>query len=448
MQNIRFVIIALLVALLSACGSINVEIRPPSGESGTTSTAVSQIEVPTIEANAPTVNTPAVNAPTVNDPTVAAQDVTAPAVSTIEANTPTTTTPEAARPTTTEGDAPQDADTVFASLLEEHGADYAECGFDITAAEACAKPESLGDTDLKQNINIQLILDSSGSMAEQIGGETKLDIAKRTLNQFVGTLPKNANVGLRVYGHTGSNQEQDKALSCQGTELFYPFAPLDAAQFTSAIDSFEPRGWTPIATSLQAAQQDFAAFDGATNTNIIYLVSDGIETCDGDPVAAAKALRESNIQAIVNVIGFNVDAAAAQQLRAAAEAGGGAYFDARNAAELESVFKDNFDWVAWSAYYLCILARGTRADLSNITNVNEFSLCVTTRAASEYVGLVGAINGNRDYQDIRSELIERADERRKKVLADAEQLRQDGLGQVDQQQQDREQLLVTPSPSP
>ena len=43
------------------------------------------------------------------------------------------------------------------------------------------------------------------------------------------------------------------------------------------------------------------------NINIVYIVSDGVETCDGDPVAAAKLLQADNIQAQVNIIGFDVD---------------------------------------------------------------------------------------------------------------------------------------------
>src|SRR5690606_41143319 len=53
-------------------------------------------------------------------------------------------------------------------------------------------------------------------------------------------------------------------------------------------------GWTPVAGALESAKESFAGLDAETNTNLIYLVSDGIETCDGDPVAAAKNFADSD----------------------------------------------------------------------------------------------------------------------------------------------------------
>lgn len=55
--------------------------------------------------------------------------------------------------------------------------------------------------------------------------------------------------------------------------------------------------------------------------NIIYVVSDGIETCDGDSAKEAKELHDSNIKAVVNIIGFDVDSAGQKQLLSVAEAG-------------------------------------------------------------------------------------------------------------------------------
>jgi len=78
-------------------------------------------------------------------------------------------------------------------------------------------------------LNIELILDASGSMAGAVGGQSKLSIAQQSLTEFIGRLPgKGANVALRVYGHKGSNKKSDREVSCQGTELIYPFQPLIA----------------------------------------------------------------------------------------------------------------------------------------------------------------------------------------------------------------------------
>ena len=67
------------------------------------------------------------------------------------------------------------------------------------------------------------------------------------------------------------------------------------------------------------------------------LVSDGKETCQGDPVVAAKALAAKGIT--VHTVGFIVDTAARGQLQAIARATGGTYFDAPVGPELPDTLK-------------------------------------------------------------------------------------------------------------
>ena len=62
------------------------------------------------------------------------------------------------------------------------------------------------------------------------------------------------------------------------------------------------------------------------------LVSDGKETCQGDPVLAARALAAKGIT--IHTVGFIVDTAARGQLQAIARATGGTYFDAPVGPEL------------------------------------------------------------------------------------------------------------------
>ncbi|WP_051556310.1 VWA domain-containing protein [Alkalihalobacterium bogoriense] len=196
-----------------------------------------------------------------------------------------------------------------------------------------------------------VILDVSGSMRNEIDGKPMMDIAKEAIQEFTSNLPEKANVGLRVYGHEGKSTGADKSQSCQSTELVYDIQPLKQSEFDSILHQFEPTGWTPIALSLDEAMKDFEKFPGEENTNLVYVVSDGIETCDGDPVAAAKALSESNIQPIINVIGFNVDMDGQRHLREVAEAGGGIYTNAGNEEQLHAAFNQAEElmkqWEEW-----------------------------------------------------------------------------------------------------
>lgn len=213
----------------------------------------------------------------------------------------------------------------------------------------------------KENYNVEIILDASGSMAEVVDGQTKMDAAKAAIQAFASSLPKNANVALRVYGHKGSGRESDKVLSCGSSELVYTMQPYNQQKLQSSLSQFKPVGYTPIAFSLQEAMKDLSNLPGEKNTNIIYLVSDGIETCDGNPVEAAKQLANSNITPILNVIGFDVDGEGQKQLKEVAAAAKGRYVSITDqnelTAELQRAKQIADEWDKWKrketqdAYY-------------------------------------------------------------------------------------------------
>jgi Ca-activated chloride channel homolog len=275
-------------------------------------------------------------------------------------------------------------DEAFSIELAEHGADLSECGFEPAAATgSCPKPKSLKG-DLKKNINVVLMLDASGSMQGTVGGRTKISIAKQVLVDFVGTLPKSANVALRVYGHVGSNSKADKDRSCRGTEAVLPLQPLNKGKFRRAIRSFDARGWTPLGRSLRAAREDFAGRNSKNSSNFVYVVSDGIETCGGNPVAQARSLHRSNINVQVNIVGFDVDNAGAQQLQRAAKGGGGKYFSATNAGDLDRIFRTNYNWTKWTAYFNCKYSQATREFNESYANATEAFNCVFSASTSEF----------------------------------------------------------------
>jgi Ca-activated chloride channel homolog len=203
----------------------------------------------------------------------------------------------------------------------------------------------------KENLNVEVILDASGSMAQDANGKTKMEAAKEEISSFVENLPEGTKVGLRVYGHKGSNADADKELSCSSSEILYPIEAFDPSKFKSALGQVKPTGWTPISLALTDAQKDLSEFDGETNTNIVYLVSDGIETCDQNPVDAAKKLFDSNVKPIINVIGFNVDGAGQKQLNNIADATEGIYSNVEDQAglekELEKIDEVAEAWNSW-----------------------------------------------------------------------------------------------------
>ncbi|MEY8347945.1 VWA domain-containing protein [Bacillus cereus] len=188
------------------------------------------------------------------------------------------------------------------------------------------------------NYNIEILLDASGSMAGKIDEKMKMDIAKEAIQQFVSGLPENVHVSLRVYGHKGSNEEKDKAISCGAIDNVYTLQKYDQTTFRQALDGFQPVGWTPLAEAIKKSTDTFRSAK-ADDKNILYIVSDGVETCGGNPVEEAQKISHSNIKPIMNIVGFQVDNEAEKQLKEIAEVSKGKYILANNAKELQDQFK-------------------------------------------------------------------------------------------------------------
>ena len=181
--------------------------------------------------------------------------------------------------------------------------------------------------------SVLLILDASGSMNARLpNGETRMAVAQRAVKGVASLVPAQTQLSLRMYGAQSAASRKN----CQDTHLAVPFGAASAAggPITAAVDGAKAQGYTPIAYSLGQAANDFPA---DAKVRVIVLVSDGKETCQGDPVLAARALAAKGIT--VHTVGFIVDTAARGQLQAIARATGGTYFDAPVGPELPDTLK-------------------------------------------------------------------------------------------------------------
>lgn len=190
------------------------------------------------------------------------------------------------------------------------------------------------DTESVGQNHFALVLDSSGSMAADAGGATRMNAAKEALTAFAETLPADATVSLRLYGHEGDNTEARKDESCQSSEVVYTGEPQGVA---GALADVEPVGWTPLARAIEDSTEDIP--EDATDA-VIYVVTDGLESCGGDPVKAAKDVAGAGVEPIINVIGFQVGNSDQEALAAIAEAGGGEYTTANSADELRRYWRE------------------------------------------------------------------------------------------------------------
>lgn len=178
------------------------------------------------------------------------------------------------------------------------------------AAAAAAAPEGF----------LAFILDGSGSMWGRVQGGTKIGVGKAVMADLVRDIPDGMNVVLVVYGHRRTGD-------CADVEALFPLGPIDRDKFIEKINSVSPRGKTPIALAIKTT---FEKLRGVGEEVTITLISDGKETCKGDPCALVRDLKQSGLKFVLHVIGLDVGGEARKQLECIAEAGGGNFSLAQN----------------------------------------------------------------------------------------------------------------------
>jgi len=180
---------------------------------------------------------------------------------------------------------------------------------------------------------IEYILDASGSMLQTLQGKTRLQIAQEVLTSRLTALPPNAQVGLRVYGHRVPYQGRE-AESCEDIELIVPIQANGAQAIIDWLPGMQALGMTPMSASIQQAANDFTFEPG--RRNFIVLISDGEETCGEEPATVVEFLKEIGVDFAIHVIGLDVDAQTAAQLKRISDAAGGVYFDAKSEEDLNA----------------------------------------------------------------------------------------------------------------
>ncbi|WP_056685490.1 vWA domain-containing protein [Cytobacillus solani] len=283
----------------------------------------------------------------------------------------------------------------------------------------------------KEHLNVEIILDASGSMAKKIDGKPMMDMAKEAIKEFTADLPNDAHVALRVYGHKGSGSNQDKKLSCSSNELVYPLKKYSASSLNSALRKFKPSGWTPLAKAIEEAKNDLKDFNGENHTNIIYLVSDGVETCEGDPVKEAKELADSNITPIVNIIGFNVDSEGQRQLKEIADAAKGTYTTVLNQEGLSEEFDRSKEiaqkWEEWVTDAVKQLEDENNHQWDNIFNASTIWLEKNKQQRMNIMDVTDDLHKSGQINKKSAEMIkEKANDQSRKILKLSADLR-DGL---------------------
>jgi len=151
---------------------------------------------------------------------------------------------------------------------------------------------------------ILFIFDASQSMGGMWQKQTKIAIARKVLIDIIDSLEQipNVRMALRLYGHQSPVPPQN----CNDTKLEVPFAKDNASLIRQKLRFVIPKGTTPIAHSLELGGGDFPP-DVENCRNIIILITDGVEACDGDACAVSQDLQRKGIILKPFVIGIGID---------------------------------------------------------------------------------------------------------------------------------------------
>ena len=187
----------------------------------------------------------------------------------------------------------------------------------VLAPDYSAIEQSTGETP------VMLIADVSGSMGDTVDGQSKLEIAKESIVEFLITLSPTRHVALRSYPAAGGK--------CNEGELRFTFAPK-TAEMESIVLGLRADGDTPTAEALAAAVEDTRVADFSQAE--IALFSDGLANC-GDPCRVADEIAASGIEIRVHIGAFVDSDEGREQLKCISDLTGGSYMEG---SDVESAF--------------------------------------------------------------------------------------------------------------
>jgi hypothetical protein len=224
-------------------------------------------------------------------------------------------------------------------------------------------------------------------MNTMIGGKTKMDLAKEAIENFMKNVSSNVSVGIMVYGHKGSNSEASKAESCGSAEIIAPVGSVTSSTVSTLISGMKPVGWTPIGLAIRNGQTAFSGKEGQKNQMII--VTDGVETCNTNPVSEAAQAKAGIYKIQVDVIGFAISASEQNSLSAISTSGGGLFSLANNSDELVSKMRashENFNkFVGDAACITKVYTEATTCLNDTRSKVStHFNAVLATKAGDEY----------------------------------------------------------------
>lgn len=169
----------------------------------------------------------------------------------------------------------------------------------LSTAPATAYAEEGGQVGC--NEDAMLVFDASGSMAgnERLGiGSvvTRIDKVRKALKIALPRIEPHRRLGLITYGPGPYNR-------CDNIELSLVPSPRAGDRIMAIVDELIPAGRTPLTQAVERAAEQLKFRERPA---LVVLLTDGEETCGGNPCAVAKALKAAAKNLTIHVIGYRM----------------------------------------------------------------------------------------------------------------------------------------------
>ncbi|WP_127105186.1 vWA domain-containing protein [Pararhodobacter zhoushanensis] len=175
-----------------------------------------------------------------------------------------------------------------------------------------------------------LVFDASGSMWNRVeGDQSRVEVARDVISDYFASRDAAVPLSVTAYGH---NRRGD----CRDIEIVAPMGQGTPADLERRLRGLMPRGMTPLTDSLALARDQIPPTAEAAD---IILVTDGLETCEGDPCALAATLAAEGIDIRAHVVGFGLSRVELEGLSCITEQTGGLMFDTNSGAELAEALR-------------------------------------------------------------------------------------------------------------
>lgn len=159
----------------------------------------------------------------------------------------------------------------------------------LDASGSMAFPASASAAQIQKQLgNIGGLPGLLGSIIlQQSAGPSRLDEAKKGVTNVARSLPDDVDIGMAVLQR------------CPRADNLGFYSGAERNKFYSRVQALRPQQGTPLAQGIEEAGR---MVDGVNAPGVIVVISDGEDSCGGDPCAAARALKAQKPNIKINVV--------------------------------------------------------------------------------------------------------------------------------------------------